>query len=378
MKYIVGISAIAALGATLIYSVQNSDKAESKKIVKEKSSAPIAVIAQKSPQELEESPEENSLETDILMEAIASAKSEENAIKINKVSKRVAKRSSGKAVKTKLNQVRPPKMRLDSVKVSQAATNKTEIVLKENKPQEKKSPFSQIVDVTFNTDNKETSNGDKGYDTQLWYFLTYKINDTYRARLWVDITKDLADSYEEKLNNTKVTFSHKSIELAKDLKLSPSITTVFPTGEKSKRNEELNIGFEFNTSFSYKINDKVSVSYLPRFAKNFHEYKTSRTNSMNTEYKSVQFYSLSYAITDKLSFDPTLIYVNSWSYEGTRRSPSYLSILELGYQVDKSLSLSVGTLQGGSVFDRENGPNETVKVLDKNETTLYGNFALRF
>lgn len=383
MKIIVGISAIAVLGAALIYNVQNNENAESEKIAKVSEATPVAEVLEQSPNELDESSNTNTatIEDVSLVESEAEVKNPVQSSMQKEIvvtPKKVIANKKAAAKKAIVIAAAKPKTILDDIKTTQSATNKTEIELKKSVSKTKKSKFSQTLDVTLNTDNKETSDGEKGYDTQLWYFLNYKINDTYNARLWVDITKDLAESYEEKLNNTKVTISHKSYKFTDKLKMSPSITTIFPTSEKSKRNEELIVGFEFNTSFSYQVTDKLRLSYLPRFAKNFHEYKTSRTNAMNTEYKSVQFYTASYELTEKWSTTSTLIYVNTWSYEGSRRSPSYLTILDLGYQVNKSLSLAMGTMQGGSVFDRASGPDETIKVLDKNETTLYGNFALRF
>lgn len=270
-------------------------------------------------------------------------------------------------------------VKTDEVSVKQAAINKTEVKLDKKSANKKTNKFNQTLDVSFSTDTKETSDGQKGYDTTLWYFLTYKINSEYSARLWVDIAKDLATSYEDKLNDTRITLSKKGWEIGGGVKFSPSASIVLPTSEASKRNEELNAGVEINPSFGYKMLDgKLSLSYLPRFVKNFHEYTTSRTNKTNTEYKSVQFYSAKYAVTDKLTTGATLIYSNTWSYEGTRRSPSYLSILEVGYELSESFSVATGIMQGGSIVDRENGPDGEIELYDENTTTFYGNFALSF
>lgn len=286
----------------------------------------------------------------------------------------VSKKTPAKTALSKNNTVKE----VDQVSTKQAALTQSSINLSETDAAKKTSKFSQILDVSMNTDAKQTTDGEKGYNTQIWYFLNYQINDEYKARLWVDITKDLADSYEEKLQNTKITFSKRAYEFGKSIKYTPSITTVLPTSEKSKRNEEMILGLELNSSFSYAVNDKFRLSYNPRVGKNFHEYKTSRTNANNTEYKFIQFAGMSYSLSDKLSTSATLIYSNTWSYEGTRRDPSYVSILTLGYSVTNALSASVGTIQGGSLLERENGADKEIELYDENETTLFGNLSLSF
>lgn len=242
----------------------------------------------------------------------------------------------------------------------------------------KKSDWSSTIDTSFNTDTRTTSDGDKGYNTQLWYFLRYKINSTYSARLWVDITKDFADSFEEKLNDTRLTLIHSPLSIIEKVKMIPSVSVVLPTSEASKRNQEMIMGVELNPTLAYKATDKLSFSYLPRLVKNFHEYTTTRDNKTNTEYKIIQFYSMNYSITDKWYFGPTLIYSTSWSYSGRRRNPAYLSVLETGYSILDNLTVATGIQQGGTIFDQQNGPDNNIEIFDENATTYYGNFKFTF
>lgn len=384
MKYIVGISVVATLGAVLVYQSQNSTNTEVKNLeVTNESTTPNAVKKEVAIEEVADQPQDDILLSAVQMANANLAKEKASEVAEAETSKPIITKNTvntKKAAKKKIAKKAVKKSdKSDELTTSQAAAvNKTVISIKKAEEKKKEKKFTNILDVSFNTDTKETTDGDKGYDTQLWYFLYYKMNSEYTARLWAIVNKDLADSYEEKIGDTRITFSKKSLELSDRLKLSPSITTVLPTSEKSKRNEELNFGLEFNASLSYRLTNDLSISYLPRVVKNFHEYKTSRTNGVNTEYKIVQFYAASYAISEKWSFDPTLIYSTTWSYSGRRRNPSYTSILEIGYSVNDTVSLAMGTIQGGSVFDRENGPNEQIELYDENESTIYGNFALRF
>jgi hypothetical protein len=359
MKYIIAISVFLVIVVSYFYQAQNSDNTENQKIA-EVNLIDSSIVRRGSTDDISKTPDSKDKIANLsdISAALTTSITEVSKLKLSK------------GIDYKLDSA-------DKVSLSQAAVNKTEINLEKDLSKKLDKRFSQVLDVTFNTDTKESTNGEKGYDTVLWYFLTYKMNDTYKARLWIDIKKDLADSYEEKLNDTKITLSRKGWDLTKKLKISPSVTTVIPISEKSKRNEELNFGLQFNPTLSYSLTNNIRLSYLPRLAKNFHKYKTSRTNRPNTEYKIIQFCSVNYSFTDSWDLGATLIYVNTWSYKGIRRDPSYLTALELGYQVNETLSLAAGTLQGGSVFDRENGPDKTIRLYDEKETTIYGKFALK-
>lgn len=266
----------------------------------------------------------------------------------------------------------------DSVSVKSAALATSKIKLEKKAKISKQPAFQAVLDMTFNTDTKRTIDREKTANVGTWIFLKYKVNSEYSTRLWVDIEKDLAKTYKTTLKDTKFTVSKKGTKLTKKLSLSPSATIIMPTSEKSQRTDHLIFGLQLNASFSYKLNDLVSLSYLPRFEKSFHQYKTSDNNKVLTEYKSVQFFVLGYALADKWSFDPAVIYVNTWSYQGTRRDPSFLTQLELGHQYTKNLSFAMGTLTGGSVLQKDQGPDESIEVYDKNDATFYGKFAYKF
>lgn len=240
---------------------------------------------------------------------------------------------------------------------------------------------SKKLTTTFNITTTTDSQSDleeKSLSTDIWIFVAYRLSSEYTGRIWINTTKDMADSYETTINDTRLTLIKKPIALNDKLTLIPSASLVLPTSEVSKRNQDMIAGVELNPALAYSLNKKVSFSYLPRMQKNFHEYTTSRTNAVNTEYRLIQFIGASYAFNEKFSFNPLLIYVNSWSYRGTRRDPSYLSILDLSYNYQKDLSFSVGATTGGSMLDRENGPDQTIEVFDENVANYYVNVVYRF
>ena len=271
----------------------------------------------------------------------------------------------------------------DKVSLEQAAPEEIEnsktiqgTVLPGQTPNDNK--FSQILDVSFNTDNRQNVDGDKSYSSQMLYFLYYRPNSTYNIRFFTSFGKDLASNYKDTLGDSRVTLSHKAFTLSERLRFTPSGTVVLPTSEESKRNQELNFGIELNPSFTFLMNDFVYFAYIPRVGKNFHEYTTSRTDEVNVEYRLVQIAVANYSFIDRWYAEYSFVHSQSWAYTGTRRNPSYMSSIELGHNFSKQLVLAAGLVQGGSLIDRANGPNQTVQLFDENETTYYGKFALSF
>ncbi|MDP7321109.1 MAG: hypothetical protein QF441_10900 [Bacteriovoracaceae bacterium] len=266
----------------------------------------------------------------------------------------------------------------DEVSTTNAAVDKLQGNLGSQQLLYARKKISQYLSGGFDTDLKETTNNEKGYSSYLSYSLTYKLNTQYSTRIRTSVSKDLSTSFEEELGDTGLTLSKSPMQLAKNLLFIPSVTAVLPTSEKSKRNQELILGTYISPVLIYNFTDFLSFTYLPRARKNFHEYTTSRTNRTNTEYSLAQYYILGYSISDRWGIESTFLYGNSWSYSGRRRDPSYRSIIELGYYPSRKISLAVGTVQGGSIYDREQGPNQQVEILNKDETTVYGSFALKF
>ncbi len=330
--------------------------------------------AMSAPQEIEASAKVSKLDDsqqEIIAANVPAPKIERQIAAQEKVSKPKLQKPN-KVVKKKTIKIE----KADKVSTIMSAVNKTEVDLKSKESKIVKA-ITQTLDVSYETDMQENDNKQRA-DSTIWYFFRYKFSSEYTGRFWANIGKNLHESYETTLKDTKLTLSKKGIQLTENLKLSPSATLVLPTSEKSKRNEELNFGVEVNPSLSYKILDELRLSYLPRGVKNFHEYKTSRTNSLNTEYKLIQFVVLNYAFVPRWYFEPTLIYSNTWSYEGTRRDPSFMSVLEVGHDYNKNLVLAAGLTTSGSVYKAEEGLDSNIEVYDAESASIYGKFALTF
>ena len=280
-------------------------------------------------------------------------------------------------ISSKVNQLK----KTDTVSTGQAAplvTGQLSTDLENKEEKSSQAPFTTAIDLTLSSDFKLNDDYEKAYGTGIVTKLGYKINDLISSSLRMEVEKSLVDDQANEIKDTKISFSYKTLPLVEELTLSPSTSLVLPTSEVSKRNKEMNFAVEFNSALGYKLNSKTSLTYLPRIRFNNYEYTTSRTNKVLDRYKLYQFFVVGYSFTDQLSFFPTLIYVNSWSHTGRRKDPSYLANLELAYAFNKTYEVAVGTLNGGSIYDRENGPDKEIEFFDANSTEFYTTLGLKF
>lgn len=238
--------------------------------------------------------------------------------------------------------------------------------------------FSGSIEAGLNTDLKPVSDDTKVSSSSVYIRPRYQINSTYAVQgtIWVD--KGLSQGYEDTLRDTRVALVHSPLKLSETVMISPNITSTLPTSEMSKRNQELIMGLEFNPNVIYQPNNLLTVFYTPRARKNFHEYTTSRTDVVNTDYSFTQIAGISYSLSDRWSVTPILIYSQSWSYEGTQRDPSYMTILEMRYQATAKVYGTFGTLTGGSLYEAERGPDQFINLYDENTTSVYANVGILF
>ena len=269
----------------------------------------------------------------------------------------------------------------DTISTAQAAplvTTQLSTQLEDKVKDTSATPITTAIDLTLSSDFKLNDDYEKTYGSGVVAKLGYKINDQVSSSLRLEVEKSLVDDQANEIKDTKVSFSYKAMPVLEELTLSPSTSVVLPTSEKSKRNKEMNFAVELNSALSYQLNSKTSLTYLPRLRFNNYEYTTSRTNKVLDRYKMYQFFVVGYSFTDQLSFSPTLIYVNSWSHSGRRKDPSYLTNLEFAYAFNETYEVAVGTLNGGSIYDRENGPDKEIEFFDAESTEFYTTLGLKF
>ncbi len=395
------IGFLILLGATVSAVVMNSQNSN-EKISNKTQSAPVEKISEES-NTTEEAisdtiafEEVNAAEVSDSIEAEAESASVAPIIEVKAPAPKIT--ASKKKIPTKAKQAKsvekieaPKDTKAAEVKTADAAdTKKEDEVSTQNAAVQltgnlanmvgagNGNKFSGSIEAGINTDLKPVSDETKVSSSSVYIRPRYQINSTYAVQgtIWVD--KGLSQGYEDTLRDTRVALVHSPLKLSETVMISPNITSTLPTSEMSKRNQELIMGLEFNPNVIYQPSNLLTVFYTPRARKNFHEYTTSRTDVVNTDYSFTQIAGLSYSLSDRWSVTPILIYSQSWSYEGTQRDPSYMTILEMRYQATAKVYGTFGTLTGGSLYEAERGPDQFINLYDENTTSVYANVGILF
>lgn len=234
------------------------------------------------------------------------------------------------------------------------------------------------VEFGASTDLKPFTDQTKASLSSLFIRPRYQLTRNYalQGTLWFD--KGLTGGQENLIRDTRVGIAKTPTKLAKGLLLAPNITATLPTSEFSRRNQRLNAGIEFNPTLIYQPNSLTTVFYTPRMRVNLHEYTTTETDRVNTQYQFTQLLGVSYSLSNKWTVTPILLFTDRWSYEGTQIDPTYLTILEMRYQIDRKRYVSFGTLTGGSLYDAQVGPDQNIEIFDENSTSIYANIGILF
>lgn len=270
----------------------------------------------------------------------------------------------------------------DTVSVTQSSSlatlNTSSIQLNQSEVRTVKKAVSLAATAKLSTDLNDPNSNEKSSYSDISMNIAYALNSEYKLKLLVAASKDLSQSYDDSIKDTKVSISKKAIPLFTHTSLAPSASLILPTSEVSKRGNDMEFGLEVNPTFIYKLNSKSIIGYLPRMRINSYKYTTNRAGSALTKYNSSQYIFAELSLSDKFSFNPTLRISNNWSHSGRQQATSYLSILELAYSTTKSTNISVGLVTNGTIQDVEYGNDQQVEIYDNNTTQIYSAFEALF
>ena len=239
--------------------------------------------------------------------------------------------------------------------------------------------FTLRANIGYESNFEKQDSYDKSSGFIAEGYITYRINDDYRTQLFISGEKNFTGGRQEITRDSRLSLIGKTYSLYKQaLTFTPSIIGVIPTSETSKDTDKLRTAIELSPSFNYRTNNYITLSYIPRFKKNFHEFETNRNGVTLTDYSVLHFMFASFNFTEKFSFNPGLIYVNAWNYNGRRVADSYLAILGLSYAYDTTTSFTVGVRTDGTVVDKERGRNENVEFYNTDRSIGYINLSKSF
>lgn len=265
-----------------------------------------------------------------------------------------------------------------STELSAPGPGSAAISVKKAKMAKPAPKVSGAVILTGVTDMKRTDDDAKSYDAETEVILGYALNDTNKLSIYTGFDKQINQARTESIKNTKLRWLRSRIISNDLMSFSLMSVVILPTNEDSRRRDELNFALELNPSLVFPVTDSLTLTYLPRVVKNFHKFETSKTDSVLVEYQLVQFFVASYQVTDQWYIEPTLVYQDAISYQGTERDDQFLAQIETGYALSSNLSLAVGIANSGKIINNEAGPNESIEILNEKNSTIYGSLEVVF
>ncbi|MGE0631253.1 MAG: hypothetical protein AB7O96_02515 [Pseudobdellovibrionaceae bacterium] len=202
--------------------------------------------------------------------------------------------------------------------------------------------------------------------------LKYKVLQNYTTLFFAELIQDLRKRKETDFGKSALGISRDPWTLGSIYQFSPSISFGLPLSK------ELRERSSFQTSLSAKGSlglDLASTSFSAlkvgasiSFARNFHKYDTTTKGEVNTQYSSVQEFTLGYALSDHWEIGTLSRHINTWSYQGNMKD-TFLFAQSIGYSPIEAFTVSLGHANGGSTL-KENGYDSNIEVLNKNTSAV--------
>jgi hypothetical protein len=241
--------------------------------------------------------------------------------------------------------------------------------------------FNSRIGAMGRSDFKETSDESKYVGSQLNLGVGYRFSPVDSIFLNNTMFKDLENNYEESFLDSRLTYTRAGIYKNKNMTVNLGFIGIIPVSERSTKRDRLTTALEVSPTAIFDMAAYIpglTLIYIPRVRKNFHEFRTDINGGNLTEYSMLNILVGSFAVNDSISLSSTLVYVLSTEYTGTNNNPAYLTAQDITYSFNRTYSASLGIETGGQVRALERGQDENIKIFDADTTQFYAGFNLNF
>lgn len=239
------------------------------------------------------------------------------------------------------------------------------------------SPWSGYISADYSRNAYKDNSPLANRSASMTGVVRYALGESSRLQL-------IASGYHKWDGNTYGSrgqfWSDTSISYAKsnlfkptdDSSVSGELRVILPTSKSSRRND-LKVGTRAKLRWSAPFDnwlEGLTISNSLSVQKNFHEYKTAGGNQL-IEYRVSNQLSLDYGFAEDFYINFYLMPRQSWNYQGNRLNPDLIWGSEIGYQVNKKISMSLGMTNGISYVDHEKGPDPINDLFDLDKSTYF-------
>lgn len=201
------------------------------------------------------------------------------------------------------------------------------------------------------------------------------------VRAYFGATKELQNTYETTLANSFIGYSQKLFNLNPDTKVSSEFRGYIPLNETSREDESLQTriygALSLGATLSIPYIEKTSLSLKVSGYRNFHEFETSNSASVNTKYSFSETISLGLQINKEWSFSAYFTNGHYFSYQDNRKPDAFEMGQSVSYALNDNSEISFGHTLGGRTF-KDNGVSNNIEVYNSDESTIYASLGINF
>lgn len=285
------------------------------------------------------------------------------------------KKTVAKMVSTKPQQSAP------AIVVASAPAQTSTMAVEINKKAEPVKNWGVSSNITYTRSLVDHQDGSLGAFMDFSAGGSYKF-EAMKIGATVYASRDMK-AEETTLDDIIVSGSLNPLKAFNDKVAFVPFATVGPAASKSDQYASLIAKTKMGTKISLDSEKlglgKFGIDASIDLRKNFHEYSTAKSGSMNTEWASLQSASLGYGFTDKLSASFNLVHLNTWTYNGIQ-AEYFTHSQEIGYSFSKNVSVSGGHQMGYPFVAsyKANGTDRDFDLIDENDSMFFMSLSVSY
>jgi hypothetical protein len=238
--------------------------------------------------------------------------------------------------------------------------------------------YSLAIDDNQNFYNEQDYN--KIHSTDLSLTAKYT-KDNFNYSLGLSLSQQNNLQQDTTLANTNLSMASKPFDAFFETpwQASYGVSLTLPTDQEQKRSTRYNGSFGLRGSLTRSLsllNLPIDILYSLSGSKNFHEYDLNAEGRPLTEYSLKNRLGLDLSFTEKFSLSLLFDYINGLTYRQHARE-KFATNLEIGYQLSKKISASLGIATDGSA-KKANDFDSNISVFNANTSIVHSGVSLLF
>ncbi len=235
--------------------------------------------------------------------------------------------------------------------------------------------------VSGSTSNTYQNNGfvdaNKSSSLDSWNRLNYKMTSVDSLNLDFVINKNFTGEEKWTINDPFIGYTRSNIFKTKSSSFGLGFRVGIPLSESSRltQNKITYLSVVPSFSFNYGIYSFAALAILTR---HIYEYESDINGSINKMWSLTSLLVNSFQLAKKWSTTVVLVYVNTVNFGNAAQADQFFHDESISYQVNKSLSFSVGHSIGGRLVDYSSGRDEVFNLYDIKASQFYTNFQYNF